>query len=464
MLSVPLTIYYYFAQWPPIVVLFGWIWLSRGKALRMELVTDQEDARVDHLLSDPPLAEASQLALSTLIFVMCLVIGTSEVLAWREEQHWELGIEAVGHLLAASSWLAVMAYQALLHRRNTLPSIGLGLFFAVDFLAVSAVGVPYTVDCFEGRYHEWWMVRYSASAVLGLISLRYVLLVLFLLAVLLALLVVVVPCHALTIIFRLCFSRRDGTEDRCEETHNCRRDTSGIYDAPVLPCCHSCSEPAPPPDPPEDQVHVHLVVYELWTSWLPLYSLGLGAFHSALELGDREWCFECPEGLVSRKCKVQPDYCLGSPRKMHRMYLGTVHKSAVGAMLEEVEGKARGQDYGIVTYNCHHVVSHMWMVLGGDPAAIPSWVVRLHTLVLFFFPRSRVRQIERALIEQELQQATRTSSIDEGQYALARQSSSGVQMRNNARRRQTVADAIDAALLADSEDWTPIPPPKHTPI
>eukprot|EP00656_Telonema_subtile_P023931 TRINITY_DN2559_c0_g1_i2.p1 TRINITY_DN2559_c0_g1~~TRINITY_DN2559_c0_g1_i2.p1 ORF type:complete len:468 (+),score=64.19 TRINITY_DN2559_c0_g1_i2:96-1499(+) len=467
MLSVPLTVYYYFAQWPPIVVLFGWIWLSRGKALRLELITDQQDERVDHLLEDKPLAEASQLALSSVILVMCSVIAVSEVLAWREEQHWDLGIEAAGHLLAASSWAAVTVYYVLLHKQHTLPSIGLGLFFAIDFLAVSAVGIPYTIDCFQGRYHEWWVVRYSASTILGLISLRYVLFILFLTVVIILLVVLVVPCHLLVILFRMCCFTRARTEEVCEETHNCRRDKTGLYDAPVSSCW--CSH-SPSEAPPEGQVHVHLVVYQLWTSWLPLYSMGLGAFHSALELGDLEWCFECPDGLVSRSCRVQPDYCLGNTNRIARIFLGTVEKDAVETMLENVRSKAQGDDYGIVTYNCHHVVSLMWSMLGGDPGDIPGWVVRLHKLVLFFFPRSRVRQIERALVEQELQQARRSDAIEDTPYrglaSYAANHPPRRQQQDNTRSRQTVFrdEVADAALLAECNDWTPIPVARGTPI
>ena len=65
-------------------------------------------------------------------------------------------------------------------------------------------------------------------------------------------------------------------------------------------------------------------------------------------------------------------------------------------MLAEVRSMVRGEDYGIVTFNCHHVVHLMWANLGGNPGAcfgctvslivicsakIPLWISRLHSMV-----------------------------------------------------------------------------------
>jgi len=409
---MPLSLYLYGTQWVPFVLLVVWLWRSGGSACRPKgagygavenlLAADNELGEMDGTLVAERQSMLIQRALTALSISMCVVVAASEILMWKQELQWDWGFEGVCHVVTSAVWCGVMGLHLRLQLQDRLPAIGISLFYAVDFLAMCSVGIHFSIDCAsEGSLqscdHSWRVARLAASGVLALIVWRMVLLLLCSLVLITVMVLLVLPMHGLTVLVRLCSGGLQPAlgdpSDQCPVMYNAPE--------PLAECCSKPRKPPPAPTGEGPQVPVWLSVYQLWASWLPLYTVGLGAFHSALDLGGKEWCFECPDGMVTRRCNQQPEYCLGR-RRVQRIWLGWRPKAQVDQMLSEIRRKYHGDDYGIVTNNCHHAVEQMWTSLDGAAGDIPAWVKRLHLLVLFFFPRSRVQEIEQAMLRSEL--------------------------------------------------------------
>ncbi|KCV72633.1 hypothetical protein H696_00218 [Fonticula alba] len=132
-----------------------------------------------------------------------------------------------------------------------------------------------------------------------------------------------------------------------------------------------------PANGPQSGRPVFLNVYDLFSKNQPLYHIGLGVFHSGVQILDREFCFgghpynstgifECPprniEGAVYRESIL--------------MGYTSLSDAEIIAYLDEMGSTLyTGSQYSLIGRNCNHFASEFATFLTGTPS--PGWVNRL---------------------------------------------------------------------------------------
>ncbi|CAA6673755.1 unnamed protein product [Spirodela intermedia] len=130
-------------------------------------------------------------------------------------------------------------------------------------------------------------------------------------------------------------------------------------------------------------MHVYLNVYDLTPINNYLYWLGLGVFHSGIEVHGKEYGFGAHELPTSGVFEVEPRRCPGFIYR-RSLWLGSTDMSheEFRSFLENFSGKYHGDSYHLVAKNCNHFTDDVCMHLTGRP--IPGWVNRLARLGSFF--------------------------------------------------------------------------------
>eukprot|EP00658_Telonema_sp_P-2_P028567 TRINITY_DN21870_c0_g1_i13.p1 TRINITY_DN21870_c0_g1~~TRINITY_DN21870_c0_g1_i13.p1 ORF type:complete len:494 (-),score=72.13 TRINITY_DN21870_c0_g1_i13:217-1698(-) len=154
---------------------------------------------------------------------------------------------------------------------------------------------------------------------------------------------------------------------------------------------------------------VELLIYDLWPSFLPLY-IGkfLGAYHTGIAANNKsvlsgplEYTFECPHGVVARKRGKKPSYVQGSNCKA--LYLGKVAKQLFNdkiALLRDSRRFGRGENYGILSNNCHDFCNQLIEELGLS-VKVPLYAESLDKLVGVFVPGGSLQTIEKFIVALE---------------------------------------------------------------
>ncbi|KAB2611531.1 deSI-like protein [Pyrus ussuriensis x Pyrus communis] len=123
-------------------------------------------------------------------------------------------------------------------------------------------------------------------------------------------------------------------------------------------------------------VPVYLNVYDLTPFNGYAYWLGLGVYHSGVQVHGVEYAFGAHEFPTSGIFEGEPKKCDGFTfRKSILIGKTDVGPLEVRAVLEDLAANYRGNAYNLITKNCNHFCNDACITLTGNP--IPSWVNRL---------------------------------------------------------------------------------------
>ncbi|CAN6573123.1 unnamed protein product [Malus baccata var. baccata] len=123
-------------------------------------------------------------------------------------------------------------------------------------------------------------------------------------------------------------------------------------------------------------VPVYLNVYDLSPFNGYAYWLGLGVYHSGVQVHGVEYAFGAHEHPTSGIFEGEPKKCDGFTfRKSILIGKTIVGPLEVRAVWEGLAAKYKGNAYNLVTKNCNHFCNDACITLTGNP--IPSWVNRL---------------------------------------------------------------------------------------
>ncbi|KAK4375476.1 hypothetical protein RND71_006153 [Anisodus tanguticus] len=123
-------------------------------------------------------------------------------------------------------------------------------------------------------------------------------------------------------------------------------------------------------------VPVYLNVYDLTPMNGYAYWLGLGVYHSGVQVHGVEYAFGAHEYPTTGIFEGEPKKCEGFIFRK-TILIGWTEKTPgeVRGVMEELADKYKGNAYNLITKNCNHFCSDACVKLTSNP--IPSWVNRL---------------------------------------------------------------------------------------
>ncbi|KAK7294001.1 hypothetical protein RJT34_16884 [Clitoria ternatea] len=123
-------------------------------------------------------------------------------------------------------------------------------------------------------------------------------------------------------------------------------------------------------------VPVYLNVYDLTPINGYAYWLGLGVYHSGVEVHGVEFAFGAHEYSSTGIFEGEPKRCEGFRfRKTILIGKTDMNRVEVKRVMEELGSAYKGNAYNLITKNCNHFCNDACLRLAGNP--IPSWVNRL---------------------------------------------------------------------------------------
>ncbi|KAF5461364.1 hypothetical protein F2P56_017469 [Juglans regia] len=129
-------------------------------------------------------------------------------------------------------------------------------------------------------------------------------------------------------------------------------------------------------------VPVYLNVYDLTPINGYAYWLGLGVYHSGVQVHDVEYAFGAHDHGTSGVFEVEPKRCPGFTfRKSILIGRTDLGPKEVRAFMEKLAEGYCGNTYHLITKNCNHFCNDVCTRLTGKP--IPRWVNRLARLGSF---------------------------------------------------------------------------------
>lgn len=129
-------------------------------------------------------------------------------------------------------------------------------------------------------------------------------------------------------------------------------------------------------------VPVYLNVYDLTSINGYAYWLGLGAYHSGVQVQGVEYAFGAHEYSTTGIFQGEPKQCEGFTfRKSLLMGWTEMTATQVREVMEELAEKYKGNAYNLITKNCNHFCNDACIKLTGNP--IPNWINRLARLGFF---------------------------------------------------------------------------------
>ncbi|OAY27460.1 deSI-like protein At4g17486 isoform X1 [Manihot esculenta] len=147
-------------------------------------------------------------------------------------------------------------------------------------------------------------------------------------------------------------------------------------------------------------VPVYLNVYDLTTINGYAYWVGLGIYHSGVQVHGVEYGFGAHDHASTGIFEVEPRQCPGfSFRKSMLIGRTDLGPKEVRSFMEKLSQDYPGNSYHLITKNCNHFCNDVCTKLTGK--AIPRWVNRLARLGLLCncvlpaeLNESRVRQVK----------------------------------------------------------------------
>ncbi|KAL8113583.1 deSI-like protein At4g17486 [Apium graveolens] len=129
------------------------------------------------------------------------------------------------------------------------------------------------------------------------------------------------------------------------------------------------------------KVPVYLNVYDLTSMNGYAYWLGLGVYHSGVQVHGQEYAFGAHEHSTTGIFEVEPKKCPGFTfRKSILIGRTDMGQKEVRSFMEKLAEQYSGNSYNLITKNCNHFCNDACLKLIGKP--IPSWVNRLARLGL----------------------------------------------------------------------------------
>lgn len=129
-------------------------------------------------------------------------------------------------------------------------------------------------------------------------------------------------------------------------------------------------------------VPVYLNVYDLTPINGYAYWLGLGIYHSGVQVHGVEYAFGAHEHSTTGIFEVEPKHCPGFTfRKSILIARSDLGPKEVRALMEKLAEEYPGNSYNLISRNCNHFCNDVCLRLAGKQ--IPSWVNRLARLGLF---------------------------------------------------------------------------------
>ncbi|KAI3454243.1 hypothetical protein Pfo_010906 [Paulownia fortunei] len=129
-------------------------------------------------------------------------------------------------------------------------------------------------------------------------------------------------------------------------------------------------------------VPVYLNVYDLTPINGYAYWLGLGIYHSGVQVHGVEYAFGAHEHSTTGIFEVEPKHCPGFTfRKSILIGRSDLGLKEVRAFMEKLAEEYSGNTYNLITKNCNHFCNDVCLQLTGK--SIPRWVNRLARLGLF---------------------------------------------------------------------------------
>lgn len=126
-------------------------------------------------------------------------------------------------------------------------------------------------------------------------------------------------------------------------------------------------------------VPVYLNVYDLTAMNGYAYWLGLGVYHSGVQVHGVEYAFGAHEHSTTGVFEVEPKQCPGFTfRKSILIGRTDLGPKEVRAFMEKLAEEYSGNTYNLITKNCNHFCNDVCLRLTRKP--IPSWVNRLARL------------------------------------------------------------------------------------
>ncbi|KAM5564725.1 deSI-like protein [Rosa sericea] len=147
------------------------------------------------------------------------------------------------------------------------------------------------------------------------------------------------------------------------------------------------------------KVPVYLNVYDLTPINGYAYWLGLGVYHSGVQVHGVEYAFGAHDHATTGIFEVEPKKCPGFVfRKSILIGRTDLGPKEVRAFMEKLAEDYSGNTYHLITKNCNHFCNDVCLRLTERP--IPRWVNRLARLGLFCncvlpagLNETRVRQV-----------------------------------------------------------------------
>ncbi|KAL2489536.1 PPPDE putative thiol peptidase family protein [Forsythia ovata] len=129
-------------------------------------------------------------------------------------------------------------------------------------------------------------------------------------------------------------------------------------------------------------VPVYLNVYDLTPMNEYAYWLGLGIYHSGVQVHGVEYAFGAHEHSTTGIFEVEPKQCPGFTfRKSILIGRTDLGPKEVRAFMEKLSDEYSGNTYNLIAKNCNHFCNDVCLRLTSKP--IPKWVNRLARLGLF---------------------------------------------------------------------------------
>ncbi|KAI9363580.1 PPPDE putative peptidase domain-containing protein [Pilaira anomala] len=115
------------------------------------------------------------------------------------------------------------------------------------------------------------------------------------------------------------------------------------------------------------------------------YALGIGIYHSGIEIGEHEYCFgghdyEHVTGVFMVQPKIGPQGLLFK-QSIHMGYTD-LSKKQVDKVLQDISKEYIGTSYNLLTRNCNHFSEELCKRLTGK--AVPGWINRAAKLGTMF--------------------------------------------------------------------------------
>ncbi|KAJ8526735.1 hypothetical protein K7X08_029212 [Anisodus acutangulus] len=121
---------------------------------------------------------------------------------------------------------------------------------------------------------------------------------------------------------------------------------------------------------------LYLNVYDLTPVNNYLYWVGLGVFHSGIEVHGLEYGYGAHDYSTSGVFEVEPRSCPGFIFRRSVLLGSTdMSRSEVRSFMEHISEKYHGDSYHLIAKNCNHFADEVCFRLTGKP--IPGWINRL---------------------------------------------------------------------------------------